>query len=181
MIVLKSPPPKWWAFFTATYLQTHPGIGQSAVFGQSFLEQFAEHVVLWCSFLAGFTPPAKAVVESNDIARSEKNKLFILLILIIEIIIFVGMKLYLWRMPAFGLGRRKAIIIKRISFLLVQWNVAKNYSIVWQKVKIPIRACDERVTWFILAIGILFWLPILFWTGLFFTASVSLFWLLCGQ
>jgi hypothetical protein len=66
--------------FKPPYLQTHPGIGQSAVFGQSFLEQFAGQVFLCCSFLAAFPPSAKAVVESNDMARSEKNRFFILLI-----------------------------------------------------------------------------------------------------
>jgi hypothetical protein len=45
-LFLKSPPPKWWAFFKPAYLQTHPGTGQSAVFGQSFLGQFAGQVVL---------------------------------------------------------------------------------------------------------------------------------------
>jgi hypothetical protein len=76
----ENPPPKWWAFFKPTYLQTHPGTGQFAVSGQSFLEQLAGQVFLWCSFLAVFTPPANAVVESNNIATREKNKFFILLI-----------------------------------------------------------------------------------------------------
>jgi len=63
-----------------SYLPMQPGIGQSIFFGQSFLAHLAAHVFLWCSFPGVFTPPAKTAVESNDMARSEKNSFFILLI-----------------------------------------------------------------------------------------------------
>jgi hypothetical protein len=44
--------------------------------------------------LVVFTPPAKAVVESKDMARREKMIFFILLILNFDIMILAGRKIY---------------------------------------------------------------------------------------
>jgi hypothetical protein len=43
---MKKPTTEVVGLFKPAYLQTHPGTGQSAVFGQSFLGQFEGQVVL---------------------------------------------------------------------------------------------------------------------------------------
>ena len=59
--------------------------------------------------------------------------------------IFVGLKSNLWRMPAFRLNGAKAIVVKRVGFLFVQGNFAKNDIIIRQKVKIAVCTADERI------------------------------------
>ena len=59
------------------YLQTHPGIEQS---GSPFWSSSLGKSFYGVPFSGASTPPAKAAVESNDIARNEKTSFFILLI-----------------------------------------------------------------------------------------------------
>jgi len=88
---------------------------------------------------------------------------------------FTGRRSGLWRMPAFRLDGRKAIVVKSICFLFVQWHPAKNNTIIRHKVKIAIRAGEEGIAGIIPAVPVFLRLPMLFGTGFFFTTATHRF------
>jgi hypothetical protein len=94
---------------------------------------------------------------------------------------FTGRRSGLWRMPAFRLDGRKAVVVKRICFLFVQRNVFKNDAAIQQEVKITIGAGEEGVAGIIPAVSVFLGLPVLFGTDLLFTTATHGFRLLCSQ
>jgi hypothetical protein len=78
-------------------------------------------------------------------------------------------------MPAFRLDGRKAVVIKEICFLFVQWNVAKNDAVVRKDVKIAIRTGEEGVAWIIPAVPVFLRFFMLFRTRRFFTTITCWF------